>query len=164
MLAALHQCANLLQDIQLNTAPLIVDLDGTLIHTDMLHESALRVSRDRPLDVLRIPLWLLQGKAVLKSRLASRSSFDASLLPYNESLLDWLKEEPGDGNARILTNAKCLSEGVDVPALDAVMFLNPRDSVVDKQCRTFEHPTHYISSRAPMPTLGTDNVTLTIAE
>ncbi|WP_294178471.1 type ISP restriction/modification enzyme [uncultured Schumannella sp.] len=45
--------------------------------------------------------------------------------------LDWLKEEPGDGNARLLTNARCLSEGVDVPALDAVMFLNPRDSVVD---------------------------------
>jgi predicted helicase len=45
--------------------------------------------------------------------------------------LDWLKQDPGEGNARILTNAKCLSEGVDVPALDAVMFLNPRDSVVD---------------------------------
>ncbi len=45
--------------------------------------------------------------------------------------LDWLKQEPGDGNARILTNARVLSEGVDVPALDAVMFLNPRDSVVD---------------------------------
>lgn len=45
--------------------------------------------------------------------------------------LDWLKQDPGSSNARILTNAKCLSEGVDVPALDAVMFLNPRDSVVD---------------------------------
>lgn len=45
--------------------------------------------------------------------------------------LDWLKADPGAGNARILTNARCLSEGVDVPALDAVMFLNPRDSVVD---------------------------------
>ncbi|MET4099835.1 putative helicase [Agrococcus sp. UYP10] len=45
--------------------------------------------------------------------------------------LDWLKQDPGAGNARILTNAKVLSEGVDVPALDAVMFLNPRDSVVD---------------------------------
>jgi len=45
--------------------------------------------------------------------------------------LDWLKEDPGAGNARLLTNARCLSEGVDVPALDAVMFLNPRDSVVD---------------------------------
>ncbi|MFB2583449.1 DEAD/DEAH box helicase [Herbiconiux liukaitaii] len=45
--------------------------------------------------------------------------------------LDWLKEDGGENVARILTNAKCLSEGVDVPALDAVMFLNPRESVVD---------------------------------
>jgi predicted helicase len=48
-------------------------------------------------------------------------------------LLDWLKEDQaGQGNiCRILSNARCLSEGVDVPALDAVMFLNPRNSVVD---------------------------------
>ncbi len=47
--------------------------------------------------------------------------------------LDWLKAETAaQGNlCRILTNARCLSEGVDVPALDAVLFLNPRDSVVD---------------------------------
>jgi predicted helicase len=48
-------------------------------------------------------------------------------------MLDWLKEgAPEDDNTcRILSNARCLSEGVDVPALDAVLFLNPRDSVVD---------------------------------
>lgn len=47
--------------------------------------------------------------------------------------LRWLKEEStGDGKVcRLLSNARCLSEGVDVPALDAVMFLNPRNSVVD---------------------------------
>jgi predicted helicase len=47
--------------------------------------------------------------------------------------LDWLKADTSEeGNVcRILSNARCLSEGVDVPALDAVMFLNPRDSVVD---------------------------------
>jgi len=45
--------------------------------------------------------------------------------------LDWL-QEPVDGDVcRILTNAKCLSEGVDVPSLDAVLFLNPRNSQVD---------------------------------
>ncbi|MGO4230454.1 DEAD/DEAH box helicase [Arthrobacter sp. YAF34] len=45
--------------------------------------------------------------------------------------LDWLKE-PVDGNVcRILSNARCLSEGVDVPTLDAVLFLNPRNSQVD---------------------------------
>jgi predicted helicase len=45
--------------------------------------------------------------------------------------LDWLRGEVPDGTCRILTNARCLSEGVDVPALDAVMFLSPRKSVVD---------------------------------
>lgn len=48
-------------------------------------------------------------------------------------LLDWLKaDQPEASNlCRILSNARCLSEGVDVPALDAVLFLNPRNSVVD---------------------------------
>ncbi|WP_206207033.1 helicase-related protein [Thermobispora bispora] len=46
-------------------------------------------------------------------------------------LLDWLRQDPGPGRARILSNARCLSEGVDVPSLDAVLFLQPRNSVVD---------------------------------
>jgi len=96
---------HLQQDITLTAAPLVVDLDGTLIHTDMLHESALRVSHDRPLDVLRFPLWLMQGKAVLKRKLASRSSFDAALLPYNESLLAWLKEQRASGRHLVLCTA-----------------------------------------------------------
>jgi predicted helicase len=45
--------------------------------------------------------------------------------------IDWLKEETSANICRILSNARCLSEGVDVPALDAVLFLNPRNSVVD---------------------------------
>lgn len=47
--------------------------------------------------------------------------------------LSWLKGNIGKDEpvCRILTNARCLSEGVDVPALDAAIFLNPRDSVVD---------------------------------
>jgi 4-hydroxybenzoate polyprenyltransferase len=89
----------------LQAPPLIVDLDGTLIHTDMLHESALRVSRDRPLDVLRIPVWLLRGKAVLKQNLAQRSAPDVSTLPYNESLLDWLRAERAAGRRIVLCTA-----------------------------------------------------------
>ncbi|APC36911.1 damage-inducible protein [Nocardiopsis dassonvillei] len=46
-------------------------------------------------------------------------------------LLEWLKADPGEDTCRILTNARCLSEGVDVPDLDAVLFLHPRNSVVD---------------------------------
>jgi predicted helicase len=47
------------------------------------------------------------------------------------ALLDWLKADAGDNTCRILTNARCLSEGVDVPALDAIMFLHPRKSQID---------------------------------
>lgn len=47
------------------------------------------------------------------------------------SKLDWLKAPAKPDTCRVLSNARCLSEGVDVPALDAVMFLNPRKSVVD---------------------------------
>lgn len=48
-----------------------------------------------------------------------------------EVKLDWLKAEPPENTCRILSNVRCLSEGVDVPALDAVLFLTPRNSQVD---------------------------------
>ena len=47
------------------------------------------------------------------------------------SHLAWLREEPEDGHCRILTNARCLTEGVDVPALDGVIFFAPRKSQID---------------------------------
>lgn len=53
-----------------------------------------------------------------------------NVLARNEKL-EWLKDSTTDNTVRILSNARCLSEGVDVPALDAVLFLNPRDSQVD---------------------------------
>ena len=45
--------------------------------------------------------------------------------------LNWLKDEADENICRVLTNARCLSEGVDVPALDAIMFLHPRKSQID---------------------------------
>lgn len=49
-----------------------------------------------------------------------------------DELMSWLKAEPNDSHeARVLTNVRCLSEGVDVPSLDAVMFLSARNSQVD---------------------------------
>lgn len=49
-----------------------------------------------------------------------------------DKLMSWLKEEPENSDeARVLTNVRCLSEGVDVPSLDAVMFLSARNSQVD---------------------------------
>lgn len=48
-----------------------------------------------------------------------------------EEKLAWLKEDTPENTCRILSNVRCLSEGVDVPALDAVLFLTPRNSQVD---------------------------------
>ena len=45
--------------------------------------------------------------------------------------LAWLRAESDDGACKILTNARCLTEGIDVPALDAIMFLHPRKSEID---------------------------------
>lgn len=50
---------------------------------------------------------------------------------FRKDRIDWLKDDIPDGHCRVLSNARCLSEGIDVPALDAVMFLNPRNSIVD---------------------------------
>lgn len=51
--------------------------------------------------------------------------------PVRDELLGWLKQDTEDGECRVLTNVRCLSEGVDVPSLDAVMFLSARNSQVD---------------------------------
>lgn len=57
---------------------------------------------------------------------------DGQMSAYDrKALLDWLRGEPGPEEIRLLTNAKVLTEGIDVPALDAVAFMRPRESVVD---------------------------------
>ena len=89
--------------------PLVVDLDGTLIFTDMLHESALRVLRDNPLNTLCIPYWLSRGKAVLKQNLAHRTDFDPEFLPYNLRFIEWLKQQRAQGRQLILCTASDLS-------------------------------------------------------
>lgn len=48
-----------------------------------------------------------------------------------DTLLGWLKSNPPASVCNVLSNARCLTEGVDVPSLDAVVFLEPRNSMVD---------------------------------
>src|SRR4051794_19945447 len=71
---------------------------------------------------------------VIPSPVRPTASTVPSTLRRNAEL-DWLKApfHPGENVCRIPSNARCLSEGVDVPALDAVLVFNPRDSVVDVQ-------------------------------
>lgn len=85
--------------------PLAVDLDGTLIRTDMMWESLARLLRDRPLAALAIPLWLLRGRAFLKQQLAARVRIDPVSLPYHEEFLAWLKIQKASGRRLVLATA-----------------------------------------------------------
>lgn len=73
--------------------PLVVDLDGTLLLGDSLHESMVQLVREQPLSILQLPLLALEGRAQFKGALASRVRLDVGHLPYNESLLSWLRVE-----------------------------------------------------------------------
>jgi 4-hydroxybenzoate polyprenyltransferase/phosphoserine phosphatase len=96
--------------------PLCVDLDGTLVRTDTLHESFLRAFRREPGLLLRIPGWLLRGRAHLKRQLAARAALNADSLPYNEELLDYLRQERAAGRSLVLATAADSRIAEDVAA------------------------------------------------
>ena len=69
-----------------------------------------------------------------RNKMVSVSSrhIDGSMsAPTRDEMLGWLKSETAENECKILTNVRCLSEGVDVPSLDAVLFLSARNSQVD---------------------------------
>lgn len=84
--------------------PLCVDLDNTLLRTDLLHETALALARRSPMSLLRVPFWLVQGRTVLKRRVAAEA-LDVAQLPFREDLIEYLKEERSRGRRLILVTA-----------------------------------------------------------
>ncbi|MEP7042437.1 MAG: UbiA family prenyltransferase [Dokdonella sp.] len=90
--------------MQDRNTPLCVDLDGTLLRTDLLIESALGLLRTNPLYLVRFLVWLLAGKANLKRQIAARSSLDVASLPYETRVVDWLRGAL-DGQRRVLCSA-----------------------------------------------------------
>jgi 4-hydroxybenzoate polyprenyltransferase/phosphoserine phosphatase len=82
----------------LSPPPLCVDLDGTLIRSDLLLESALLLAKRNALYLFLALFWLLsRGKAGLKAEIAARVTLKAAVLPYNKELLAWLKSERAQG-------------------------------------------------------------------
>jgi 4-hydroxybenzoate polyprenyltransferase len=86
--------------------PLCVDLDGTLLDSDMLLESGLALVRSNPIRVLHPVFWLAtSGKAGLKSRIADEVELDVAALPYNEIVLDFIRAEKSRGRRIVLATA-----------------------------------------------------------
>lgn len=73
--------------------PLCVDLDGTLIRTDMLFESSLGLLKRNPLYLFALPFWLLSGRANLKRRIAQRTKVDIPTLPWDLRVVELLEAE-----------------------------------------------------------------------
>src|SRR5262245_35062421 len=96
------------------TPPLCIDLDGTVLKTDLLWESFIEFIKHDPLGCLLLPFWLLGGRACLKSELASRVQLDPSTLPYNEDFVDFLRKEKAQGRRLVLVTAadSLLARGV----------------------------------------------------
>lgn len=85
--------------------PLYVDMDGTLLATDLLHESALLFVSRYPLESWKIPLWILAGRAQLKHQLAARCLPDAATLPYRAEVLEFLRDQKLQGRQLVLATA-----------------------------------------------------------
>lgn len=82
-----------------------MDLDGTLLRSDLLVESALSFLRLSPARAYRMLGWLLQGKARLKAELARASAVDVTSLPYNEEVLAFLRDARAAGQPLVLATA-----------------------------------------------------------
>jgi 4-hydroxybenzoate polyprenyltransferase len=85
--------------------PLCVDLDGTLVKSDTLVDSTLALARQNPAALLRLPSWLLEGKAALKKHITSAVTLDVTHLPYNRELMQFLEREHATGRAIYLATA-----------------------------------------------------------
>lgn len=104
------------QAVEGRNVPLCVDLDGTLIKTDLLWESLLVLLKRHPLLLALVPLWLLKGRAYLKREIARRVRLDVAVLPYNEEVLEYLRQEHQRGRMLVLATASHVHLAQEVAA------------------------------------------------
>ncbi len=85
--------------------PLVVDLDGTLLRTDSLHESTLLLLQGGPHRAFSLPMWLTRGKARMKREIAHRVELDVTGMPYHDELVAWIGSERERGRRIVLATA-----------------------------------------------------------
>ncbi|KRQ97106.1 UbiA family prenyltransferase [Bradyrhizobium valentinum] len=85
--------------------PLVIDLDGTLIRSDLLVESAFAHVGANPLRILRLFTLLMSGKAALKAGIAANTSIDPAHLPYDERVLALLEKARREGRKVYVASA-----------------------------------------------------------
>lgn len=89
----------------MTAAPLVVDLDGTLLRSDLLLETGLRFFRHRPWQWHKPLEWLSKGRAMLKEKLALASDIEVGSLPYDPQVIALLEAERRNGRTVVLATA-----------------------------------------------------------
>ena len=143
------------------SSTLCVDLDGTLLATDLLWESVLILLKQQPWTIFSIIVWAVRGKAHLKRQLAQRTILDPATLPYRQEVLDFLHQHKEAGRTLILTTgsdrhpaeaiASYLGIFSEVLASDGVTNFSGRNKGTALEARFGKHGFDYIGdSRADL--------------
>jgi len=91
--------------MEASSTPLIVDLDHTLIDTDLLFLSSLGVLTKSPWLIAHYFFWLWKGKGYLKDQLVKRFEINIPELPYNESVISYIMKRKKEGSKIVLATA-----------------------------------------------------------
>ncbi|MGP8199677.1 MAG: haloacid dehalogenase-like hydrolase [Limisphaerales bacterium] len=120
-----------------HSVPLCVDLDGTLIKTDLMWEHMVRLLKRNPLWLFAVLAWWLRGRAFMKWQLARRVSVDPATLPYHQAFLSFLREQKSAGRKLVLATASDC--GMAMPVAD---YLGLFDEVLASDGKTNLRSTH----------------------
>jgi 4-hydroxybenzoate polyprenyltransferase/phosphoglycolate phosphatase-like HAD superfamily hydrolase len=91
--------------IESEQPPLVIDLDGTLIRSDLLVESLFGILAAEPATAWRLPFWLVRGRAALKARIADRTVMDPRLLPVVKEVVELVRAEKALGRRVYIASA-----------------------------------------------------------
>lgn len=88
---------------------LFVDLDHTLVSTDLLFESVIKGVKESPLELVKATSKIVRGRSVMKAELARLVTPDVTLLPYNSKVLEFLRQQQEAGVKLVLATASPMS-------------------------------------------------------
>lgn len=120
-----------------NAVPLAVDLDGTLIATDLLWEGLFLLLRQNPLFLFLVPFWAAKGPATLKLEIAKRVDIDPAALPYRKEVMERLHAEKASGRSLVLATgtprkfAEAIAKHLGI--FDAVLATDGNENLTSKR-------------------------------
>jgi 4-hydroxybenzoate polyprenyltransferase len=94
--------------------PLVVDIDGTLINSDLLFEALILLIKKNPVYLLKCFAWILKGKVYFKRQIFKRVALDYKTLPFNKKLLSFLQTEFSKGRTLVLATASPKSAAIEI--------------------------------------------------